>query len=444
MTDNRYKLIIVDDEYEIRQGLRSFDYSSFHIDVVADCQNGLFALQAMMKEQIDLLVTDIRMPLMDGLELVEKVADRYPYVKIIVLSGYDDFEYARASMKHGALDYLLKPLDFDDYSKVLARAVQLIEQERVYELQREAWERKAKLSVQYLRQRFLRDLLQTELKQEIIELESSAAEIMLEEEGEFVVCLLRFMEYPNRPKGVRDKEWELILFTLDNIMQDLWDKGYHYVDGEGQCALIWTDHEAINNFKQKPELLVVELEQLIQSLKQFRGLFRSKLTYTIGTIVQHPYQIFNSYRAAAVHGGSTQAHIISNTLRQRSAAEAREAIPLAASVNGNRLIQEAKQYIEQNYDRTITLDDVAAYVHLNASYLSSLFKELTGQKYIDYITAFRIEKAKNLLKYTNHRVHEIGEMVGYENPRYFTLVFKKYAGLSPNEYRNAAYAGEMS
>lgn len=441
MTGNRYKLMIVDDEYEIRQGLRSFDYSSYHIDVVADCENGLFALQAMMNEQIDLLVTDIRMPLMDGLELAEKVAGRYPHMKVIILSGYDDFEYARTCMKHGALDYLLKPLDFEDYGKILARAVQLIEQERAHELQRAAWERKAKLSVQHLRQRFLRDLLLAEMKEEAFELESSAAEIMLEEHSEYVVCLLRFSEYPNRPKGVGDKDWSLILFTLDNLMQDLWDKGYHYVDADGQCALIWTDRAAIAGYKEKPESLAVELEQLIQRLKQFRGLFKSKLIYSIGTVVQQPNQICCSYQAAAAL--FRQEDLNNGAVPLIAAVETVEALRHTEQINGHRLIQEAKQYIEQNYDRTITLDDVAQYVHLNASYLSFLFKELTGQKYIDYITSFRIEKAKSLLKHTNHKVHEVGEMVGYENPRYFTLVFKKYAKLSPIEYRNAAYAGEV-
>ncbi|WMT40085.1 response regulator [Paenibacillus sp. D2_2] len=442
MTNNRYNLMIVDDEYEIRQGLRSFDYSSYRIDVVADCENGLFALQTMMNEQVDLLVTDIRMPLMDGLELAEKVAARYPHMKIIVLSGYDDFEYARTCMKHGSLDYLLKPLDFGDYGKILAKAVRLIEQERVHELQRAVWERKAKLSVQHLRKRFLSDLLLTEMKEDAIELESSAAEIMLEEYNEYVVCLLRFTEYPKRPRGVREKDWSLILFTLDNLMQDLWDKGYHYVDSDGQCVLIWTDRAAIDGYKEDPQSLVVELEQVIQGLKRFRGLFKSKLVYTIGTVVQQPNQIYRSYQEATAL--FRQDDSASEDLQSIVAAEPQEAVRNAEQINnGHRLIQEAKQFIDRNYDRTITLEDVAEYVHLNASYLSYLFKELTGQKYIDYITSFRIEKAKSLLKQTNHKVHEVGEMVGYENPRYFTLVFKKYVQLSPLEYRNAAYAGEV-
>lgn len=440
MTSNRYKLMIVDDEYEIRQGLLSFDYSSYHIDVVADCENGLFALQTMMLEQVDLLVTDIRMPFMDGLELAEKVANRYPHMKIIILSGYDDFEYARTCMQYGALDYLLKPLDFHDYGMVLARAVEQIEQERVHELQRAAWERKAKLSVQHLRQHFFRDLLHREMEEEMIEVESSAAEVMLETNSSYIVCLLRFTEYPNRPKGVGEKEWELILFTLDNILQDLWDKGYHYVDGQGQCALIWTDTEAINHFKQKPEQLVQQLEQIIQHLKQFRGLFRSKLVYAIGSIVQQPHEIYLSNQVAKAYFRDGFGVTVYEPLMAKG--QTSEMVGQSESANSNRIVQEAKKFIEQNYDRTITLDDVAEHVRLNASYFSSLFKEISGQKYIDYITSFRIEKAKELLRHTNHKVHEIGEMVGYENPRYFTLVFKKYMLVSPVEYRNTPYTGD--
>ncbi len=442
MADNRYKLMIVDDEYEIRQGLKSFDYSAFQIDVVEDCENGLFALKALTNEPVDIIVTDIRMPLLDGLELAEKVAVRYPHTKMIILSGFDDFEYAKTCMKHGALDYLLKPLDFEEYEKILARAVRLIEQEKEHQDRTAAWERKAKLSVHHLRQRFLRDLLHTEMKEEELEVESGSSEVMLDEQGEYAVSLLRFSEYPSKPRAVGDKDWNLILFTLDNLLYDLWDEaglGYHYVDADGQCALILNDPASIAALKRDTDHLTEQLNTILSSLKRFRGLFKSHMSYAIGAVVHHPGSIWRSFESATALFQATSK--ITQMSEQYSTAMGEGiANKELEQVNGHRLIQEAKHYIEENYDRTITLDDVAQYVHLNASYLSFLFKELTGQKYIDYVTSFRIEKAKNLLKQTNYKVHEIGEMVGYENPRYFTLVFKKYVQQSPNEYRNATYA----
>ncbi|WP_040951841.1 response regulator [Gorillibacterium massiliense] len=439
MSGDRYKLMIIDDEYEIRQGLRSIDYSAQRIEVSEDCENGLFALKELDHEPVDIVVTDIRMPLMDGLELVEKVAARYPFTKIIILSGYDDFEYAKTCMKHGALDYLLKPLDFEEYEKILAKAVRLIDQEKEQMARTASLERKAKLSAHHLRKKFLRDILYSEMTEEAIELESAAAEVMLEENGEYAVCLLRFLGYPDKPRGVGDKEWSLILFTLDNLLQDLWDEegmGYHYVDADGQCSLILTEPGAVAALKEYEINLSELLDGLLNKLKRFRGLFKSHLAYAIGPVVSKPERIRLSYRnAEAAFFAETE------DVAPETCCPAQE-ISISRSteqINGNRLIQEAKQFIEENYDRTITLDDVAKHVHLNASYLSFLFKELTGQKYIDYLSAYRIEKAKHFLMQTNHKVHEIGEMVGYENPRYFTMVFKKHTQQTPVEFRNAYY-----
>ncbi len=443
MANEKLKLMIVDDEYEIRQGLRSFDYSAFGIEVSDDCENGLFALKALELAPADILVTDIRMPLMDGLELAEKVAARYPHIKIIVLSGYDDFEYAKKCMKHGALDYLLKPLDFEEYEKVLAEAARLIDREKDVQERAAVLERKAKLSAHHLRRKFLRDLLQRAMTDEAIELESAFSEVMLEENGEYAVCLLRLDSYPDRPRGVGDKEWNLILFTLDNLIQDLWDEqgmGYHEVDDKGQISLILTNPDEVAELKRSPEHLRARMERIVLGLKRFRGLLKSHMSYVMGPTVAGPGRIRLSYREAGAlfHAPSAREE------EEQAASEAREET-IGGELereNGHRLIEEAKRFVEENYDRTITLDDVARHVHLNASYLSFLFKEMTGQKYIDYLILYRIEKAKSLLKQTNYKIHEIGERVGYENPRYFTLVFKKYAKQSPVEYRNAFYQAE--
>ncbi|QJD84918.1 response regulator transcription factor [Cohnella herbarum] len=440
MANERYKLMIVDDEYEIRQGLRSFDYSAFRIEASEDCENGLFALKALENEPADILVTDIRMPLMDGLELAEKVSSRYPHTKIIILSGYDDFEYAKKCMKHGALDYLLKPLDFEEYEKVLAKAIRLIGQEKEQQVRAAALERKAKLSAHHLRQKFLRDILQRSMTEEAIELESSSAEVMLEENGQYAVCLLRLSSYPEKPRGVGDKDWNLIVFTLDNLLQDLWDEqgmGYHYVDSDGQCSLIVANSDALTALRDNSDSLREKLDRLLSGLKRFRGLFKSHFSYVIGPVVSKPERIRLSYREAGALFHATA----DRPVEQSEDSAIDEGMPRRdiEQANGHRLVQEAKRFIEENFDRTITLEDVAKHVHLNASYLSFLFKEMTGQKYIDYLTLYRIDKAKAFLKQTNHKIHEVGEMVGYENPRYFTLVFKKYAQQSPVEYRNACF-----
>lgn len=444
--EKRYKMMIVDDEYEIRQGLRQVDYAALGIQVVAVCENGLEALRFMEHTHIDILLTDIKMPLMDGLELIQKTAQSHPYTRKIVLSGYGDFEYARKGMEYGVLDYLLKPLDFEAYGKLLHKTVELLGQERERQLRQSKLERKAKLSAHLLRKQFLGELLRQSMNAESIEIGSSSAEVFLGDKGPYAVCLLRLGQHPNRPPQMKESDWQLALFTLDNVLQDLWDEaghGYHHVDPyTGQSALIVTAPALLDTAASTDEAtpglaaLEAELQRILRALARFRGLFKSHLVYAVGPVVEQAIQIRHSYEAAE--------HIFraDGDPGRADRQIVMEQLPLASVKDlssGQRLVEEVKQYIEHNYDRTFTLEDVARHVHLNASYLSYLFKEITGVKYIDYVMGFRIAKAKELLTRSNWKVYEIGEMIGYENPKYFTSIFRKFTGQSPVEYRNTHY-----
>jgi len=446
--EERYTMLIVDDEHEIREGLKKVDYAAFNIEVLAVCDNGIEALKAMAQTPADIVLTDIKMPLMDGLELISKITALYPYTKKIVLSGYGDFEYAKKGIEFGVLDYLLKPLDFEEYAQLLHRTTTMLGEEREKQLKQASLERKAKLTAHRLRTKFLAELLQQSLTEESIELDSAAAEVMLETGGPFAVCVLRFQSYPERPRPVSDEEWQLIVFALDNLLQDFWDErgfGYHHVDPvTAQCSLIVTEPALLfpgdgADSAAAAGLMEAELEQIIKSLKRFRGLFQSHLDYRRGPIVYQASAIHRSCLIAEGEFASSSVSVHENDAVATADQPQSSGEPEGGNAGGNRLIGEAKEFIAAHYDRTITLDDVARHVHLNASYLSHLFKEMTGMKYIDYLTEYRMNKAKSLLADTNWKVYEVGEMVGYENPRYFTLLFKKITGQSPLEYRNAQY-----
>ncbi|MCU6707353.1 AraC family transcriptional regulator [Paenibacillus sp. J5C_2022] len=444
--EKRFTMLIVDDEYEIREGLRKADYGSFQIEVVAICENGIEALKAMAQTPVDILLTDIKMPLMDGLELISKVSVLYPFTKKIVLSGYGDFEYAKKGIAFGVLDYLLKPLDFEEYFRLLHKTTTMLNEERELQLKQASLERKAKLTAHMLRTKFLAELLQRSLSEEMIELDSAAAEVLLEVEAPYSVCVLRFQSYPTRSKPASDAEWQLVVFALDNLLHDYWDDpgfGYHYVDPvTAQCALIVTEAALLPAVQaEAEEAIKTELERILRAFKRFRGLFQSHLQYRIGPVVGRATEIHHScLMAEAGFAAAESSASVASTATDAAGSEVQSGDdPDVSHANGRRLVHEVKAFIAGHYDRTITLDEVAQHVHLNASYLSHLFKELTGMKYIEYLTEYRMDKAKSLLADTNWKVYEVGEMVGYENPRYFTLIFKKYTGQSPLEYRNAHY-----
>ena len=99
-------------------------------------------------------------------------------------------------------------------------------------------------------------------------------------------------------------------------------------------------------------------------------------------------------------------------------------------------MKNALLYIKQNYNRNLTLEETAGYVHLNPSYFSSLFKQTCGSSFKEYLNYVRVEESKHLLTNTNYSIIDIALSTGFENQSYFTKVFKKYTGLTPKQYRN--------
>ena len=127
-----YSIMIVEDEYLVRQGIASLvDYEQFGMQVIAQAENGIEAWQKFQGNPADILLTDINMPQMNGLELAKLVRDQAPKCHIVFLTGYDDFDYARTAIKLGADDYLLKPFSKDDVEEMLAKVQTKLDQERI-------------------------------------------------------------------------------------------------------------------------------------------------------------------------------------------------------------------------------------------------------------------------------------------------------------------------
>lgn len=126
-----YSIMIVEDEYLVRRGIASLvDYEQFGMQVIAQAENGREAWQKFQENPADILLTDINMPQMNGLELAKLVRDQVPKCHIVFLTGYDDFDYARTAIKLGADDYLLKPFSKDDVEEMLAKVRTKLDKER--------------------------------------------------------------------------------------------------------------------------------------------------------------------------------------------------------------------------------------------------------------------------------------------------------------------------
>ncbi|MDE7428715.1 MAG: response regulator, partial [Lachnospiraceae bacterium] len=136
MERKMYKLLIADDEYWTREKLRSMiAWEDYRIDFMPPAQDGEEVLQMMAQEKPDVLITDINMPFLNGVELVKKVKEQYPEVVVLVLSGYDDFAYVKETLMAGAINYLLKPVSKIDLIQAVSKALELISEKEENERQ---------------------------------------------------------------------------------------------------------------------------------------------------------------------------------------------------------------------------------------------------------------------------------------------------------------------
>ncbi len=167
---NLYRIILVDDEEEVRKGIiRKIDWAAAGFQVVGDAENGEDALEKIENLEPDVVLTDIRMPYMDGLVLTEKIRQKYPSIKVLIFSGYDDFEYAKRAIKLNVTEYILKPVNVEELTLILKRIKhnldEEIEQKRNVNLLRESY----KNSLPIIREHFLNDVVQGNLPLETVE-----------------------------------------------------------------------------------------------------------------------------------------------------------------------------------------------------------------------------------------------------------------------------------
>lgn len=125
-----YKVVLADDEPEVLGSIkRTLDWEAYGFTVVGAFLNGMDVLEFLENQDADIVFTDIRMPFMDGIELMHKIKEKYPYIKLVIISGYDDFHYAKEALVHGVLDYILKPINAKEMAEVLKKVKEKMDAE---------------------------------------------------------------------------------------------------------------------------------------------------------------------------------------------------------------------------------------------------------------------------------------------------------------------------
>jgi len=552
------KVVIVDDERHVRQAVRLLvDWAALGIEEIHEAANGEEAAALIERLRPGIVITDMMMPVRGGLDLLAWLQGNRSEIQKIVVSGHDDFHLVRGTMQHGGQDYLLKPIDPEQLTGALQRAVvrwREQDRSRQHELARS-------MEINQLRP-VMRDRIFSDLLgggdpygnvQNVLQSEPGAPQV-----SACVVAVLGVdsatAEVTNRYARNRD----LLYFTLTNIADEVLKRdrrglACRNLRAENEILLFcWADPGSTRVEAELPGLLAEINDGCELTLK-------CRFDFGIGTAQPFPKGAALSYQSAkaalrernmlaershyyrceagavssvapprledyeerlrlAVLSGSDKQirdavgrwmdelrrmPRISRELLQRwqtefadllqrwqetetglsgagrsapgkTNTEGAEAgrddagpvlsgtVPLdergrldldrmetqlrefltrwshariAASQQAQSAIPAVVRYVEQHYNRELTLQDIASHFYLSREYISRKFKQETGENLIDFLCRIRIDKAKLLLANPHFKIAQVAEMVGYADEKYFSKVFKKLTGQSPNQFR---------
>ena len=407
------KIVVVDDDKIIRLGLTKIIRRLFEQhEVISDFQNGLVALEYLRENKVDLVITDIKMPIMTGCELIDTAINELDNPPMfIVLSGYDEFTYVRDTMKSGAFNYLLKPIKKDELKKV-------IEEVEVKIKENKKQDKLLSKSIEVLKRDFFKHILFSNIEGNYKTDKSLLENMQLNENYRYKMTIIQ-----------RDKNSDKTIVSsfIKDILEN--NKGLEYLSFyfEDNIYIVFylecNDESLMNKLTEDiiskvdifiengNNVFVIESIDKVWQLREQSRLFR-KLKNNICSEVKVKKYILNLSEES------------SNSIYDDNEKTNVTAIKLA------------KQYIINNFNKNITLKEVADEVFLSQNYLSELFKKEMGEGFYDFLSRYRIQVAKDLLLTTNLRVYEVAQNVGYNDSITFGRAFKKLTGATPNSFRN--------
>ena len=409
------KVFLADDEVVIREGIReSFPWDETPYTLVGEAPDGEMALPIIRDTNPDIVITDIRMPFMDGLELCRTLRAQMPWIGIIVLSGYDEFEYARQCIQLGVREYLLKPINAEKLKEVLDKvSAQILSERKTLEHAaslRARMESDGKFIKEKLIGVFFNDESTEEDAQNVLkQLGSMGCNV---EAPYYAVIDAAFSPERTGQEAAADlaaNSGDIVfasasrtgsrLLVLGNTMEEAEERAYAFASS-----------------------LVRELERLECS----------PIRVGIGDIVDEPEKIYNSFRTAR----HIRHLIVRRTDEQAIILGAREMGEVDDDKKVSSVISDAKMYMLDHFsDPSLMLQDVAKAVGMSNSRFSTVFSQQNGQTFTEYLIHLRLSKAKEMLRSTDIKNTQIAREVGYNDSHYFSYIFKKNVGITPTEYR---------
>ncbi|WP_162515258.1 response regulator [Paenibacillus pinistramenti] len=556
----KLKALLVDDEYPILQNLsKVLKWEDLGIEIAGMARNGIEALKIAEDQPIDILLSDIRMPVMDGLTLAKEIRGRGMKTEILLLTGYQEFEYARTALRYGVKDYISKPIHYELLEQTVAKIAAQIRSERgdnrlgsvmnsvmnwasehfmaqmlsghhpagekeegdedeeLLSLQRysvlfadlEGYAGSSVLWSQEQRKRF-NSRMKRKLKEQLPA--SAGAAVLQLREGEWFIFYdaeqqldqhqlylayeglqqmaglsgdmqIRFIQ-DKGPFALKElssvynrlqralllasseaEEWLISGEALEAVLHEALDRGeefwWRWLERMG-AAIRNEEEQALRKGLEELRACLDRLDEyefneskLNESKVNESKLNESKMPGAGQLLHNMLVHLLREMRELHLLKEQEEAEIWRELGRQPGLKDlmnllaglaARPKGPAASRKSAEQLMREAGNYIAKHLGEDFGIEEAADYLGISCSYFCLLFKNHYGETFVEYVTRQRMESAKQLLAASDRSITLIGQGLGYQERRYFSKVFQKYAGLTPSEYRatvHGAHHGKL-
>jgi two-component system, response regulator YesN len=526
-----YKVLIADDERLVREDVKNIiSEGDLPLELVGEAKNGQEALDMVEETYPDIVITDIRMPLMNGIDLIKNIRMKYSDIKFIIISGHAEFEYAREALSLGVMDYILKPLENAKITRVIMKVCKEIDKmkgveselrnnfnyniekylnnlifnyehkagswvdivQMIPDLEKEYYSliiihgvqpelrRSEFIKEEYDMERFdagnmIRELCSVKMilfnnlrdKTEIlIVTHASAGAEVIRQNNIFVNnCFLKI----NKGMGIPITSGISNCFRgAENLQKSYKEAKYavnmRFINGNNNIYR-YSDVEVLYKREYKtPERKLKALEIGLHHIESSAVL--PDISKTVKDIFSHDgimaagaghvqmlymdvikaimhycecynINIFDFIDEKVVYGENIGDFNSKTDIEEYVLILMIKIIEARKSKHSDTrlLIKEVEKYIEKHFQENISFTGVAKQYRVNSTYLSRVFKTVTGKSLSRYLEDIRIDTARLLLEQSDNAIQEISSSVGYTDNQYFHRVFKKGTGMTPNEYR---------
>ncbi len=534
------KVFLVEDEFVVREGIKNnIDWAGHGYDFCGEAGDGEVAYSMIQKLQPDIVITDIKMPFMDGLTLSRMIKEEFPWIEIILLTGYEDFQFATEAIRIGVSCYLSKPISGENLLKEVDSLSAKIEEKKEEREARKRYEEEMKERRDLEKLDFFRSLVTG--GKDFSDLIDSAKKLSIDIAGiRFNTMLIKVwstkhdtyeysqsvVEVSDGISRIADKvdalcfdlnvEGIALLFKGDDdnfinkkieecieSLKELFDNYKHirYFGGIGQpvsriteipSSFGWAsrafahmyltdengflrgseevlqpgrddvilseidpkhiDRRLIKEFMRRGEASETEffLEEFINGMGKnairstmLRQYVAMDVYFCVADYLENELLIEKADIGDLLETPTPDILANENKTKDymvRIVGKALELRDENSKGHYRDVVSDVITYIENHYtEEELSLNTLAAHVNFSPNHLSAVFKQQTGIPFIKYLTDYRMNEAKELLSTTSKKSNEIGLMVGYKDPHYFSYLFKKTQGVTPTQYRSGSF-----